>query len=308
MDILVLNAGSSSLKYQLLDVKNFKLHAKGICEKVGHEDAIHTFGLPGNEHIEHHHMRDHDDALGLVLESLVSGPAKAIDSLSEIEGVGHRIVQGGKYFPESAYITDEVIYKIEELSVLAPLHNPPALRGIRACKHHMPDTPMVAVFDTSYFQTLEPKSYLYALPYELYEEHGIRRYGAHGTSHRFVAERASHLLGLPHDQTKIITLHLGNGCSAAATKHGKAVDTSMGLTPLEGLMMGTRCGSIDPAIVPFVMDLKGLSTHEMNTLMNKKSGLLGVSGVSNDLRSVFQAGENGNERAHLAVDMYAQAI
>ena len=253
-------------------------------------------------------MSDHDDAMALVLESLTSGPAKAIDSLDEIDAVGHRIVQGGKYFDRSVLIDQDVIDKIDELAELAPLHNGAALMGIHACQKHMPDVPMVAVFDTSFFQTLPPKAYMYPLPYELYEKYAIRKYGAHGTSHRYISERAAAVLDEPIEDLKLITCHLGNGCSISAIDHGVAVDTSMGLTPLDGLMMGTRCGAIDPAIVPFVMEHENLTGAEMNDLMNKKSGLLGISGISNDLRSVRDASEKGDERAMLAYDMYSNSV
>ncbi|MGI6104992.1 MAG: acetate/propionate family kinase [Raoultibacter sp.] len=307
MEVLVINAGSSSLKYQLLNAKTQKVIAKGVCERVESNDSFHKFGL-NDEYIEEVPMRDHGEALSVLSKALTSGPMKAMDSLAEIEAVGHRVVQGGKYYPKSVLLTEEVIEKIEELATLAPLHNPPALTGIRACRHFMPDTPMVAVFDTSFFQTLDAKTFLYPLPYELYENHSIRKYGAHGTSHRYVSERAADVMRIPYSEARVITLHLGNGCSASAIKEGIAVDTSMGLTPLDGLMMGTRCGAIDPAIVPFVMDLENLSTDEVNNLMNKKSGLLGISGVSNDLRSVQEAAEEGNERAQLAIEMYANSV
>lgn len=308
LDVLVINSGSSSLKYQLLNAKTQEVLAKGICERVGSEGSFHKYGIGEEEYVDQAPMKDHDEAFSLMIAALTSGSAKAIDSLSEIEAVGHRVVQGGKYFPQSALITDEVIAKIDELSTLAPLHNPPALVGIRACQHHMPGLPMVAVFDTSFFQTLEPSTYMYPLPYELYLRHDIRKYGAHGTSHRYVSERGAEMMGVPADKARIVTLHLGNGCSASAVRGGIAVDTSMGLTPLDGLMMGTRCGAIDPAIVPFVMEKENLNPAEVNNLMNKKSGLLGISGVSNDLRSVQEAAEAGNERAALAIDMYAQSV
>ena len=291
MNVLVINAGSSSLKYQLVNVEQQELLAKGICERVGSAEAFHKHGLDKNEEVIDAKMADHDDAMALVLESLTSGPTKAIDSLEEIDAVGHRIVQGGN-----------------ELAELAPLHNKAALMGINACLKHMPSTPMVAVFDTSFFQTLPPKAYMYPLPYELYEKYAIRKYGAHGTSHRYISERAAAVLDEPIEDLKLITCHLGNGCSISAIDHGVAVDTSMGLTPLDGLMMGTRCGAIDPAIVPFVMEHEGLTAGEMNDLMNKKSGLLGISGISNDLRSVRDASEQGHERAMLAYDMYSNSV
>lgn len=308
MNVLVINAGSSSLKYQLINVETHTLMAKGICERVGSAEAFHKHGLDDNEMVIDAKMADHDDAMALVLESLVSGQDAAIASLSEIDAVGHRIVQGGKYFDRSVLIDDDVIAKIDELAELAPLHNGAALMGIHACMKHMPGIPMVAVFDTSFFTTLPPKAYMYPLPYELYEKYAIRKYGAHGTSHRYISERAAAVLDEPLEDLKLITLHLGNGCSASAIDHGVAVDTSMGLTPLDGLMMGTRCGAIDPAIVPFVMEHENLTAEEMNNLMNKQSGLLGISGVSNDLRSVRTASEEGDERAMLAYDMFSNSV
>ena len=308
MNVLVINAGSSSLKYQLLNVETHKLLAKGICERVGAADSFHKHGIDENEVVIDAHMADHDAAIALVLESLTEGADAAISSLDEIDAVGHRIVQGGKYFDRSVLIDDEVIAKIDELAELAPLHNKAALMGIHACQHHMPGVPMVAVFDTSFFQTLPPKAYMYPVPYELYEKYSIRKYGAHGTSHRYISERAAAVLDEPIEDLKLITCHLGNGCSVSAIDHGVAVDTSMGLTPLDGLMMGTRCGAVDPAIVTFVMDHEHLTSAEVNDLMNKKSGLLGISGVSNDLRSVRQASEEGNERAQLAYEMFANSV
>lgn len=308
MNVLVVNAGSSSLKYQLMKVEQQELLAKGICERVGTKQAFHKHGLDENEEVIDANMADHDDAIALVLDSLISGPMKAIESLHEIDAVGHRVVQGGKYFQRSVLIDDDVIAKIDELAELAPLHNKAALMGINACRKHMPEVPMVGVFDTSFFQTLPPKAYRYPLPYELCEKYAIRKYGAHGTSHRYISERAAAVLDEPLEDLKLITCHLGNGCSMSAIDHGVAVDTSMGLTPLDGLMMGTRCGAIDPAIVPFLMDHEGLSTSEVNDLMNKQSGLLGISGISNDLRSVRDASEEGNERAQLAYDMYSNSV
>ena len=308
MNVLVINAGSSSLKYQLINVETQAVLAKGICERVGSAEAFHKHGIDDNEVVIDAHMANHDDAMALVLDALVNSPDAAISSLDEIDAVGHRIVQGGKYFDRSVLIDDDVIAKIDELAELAPLHNGAALMGIHACQKHMPGVPMVAVFDTSFFQTLPPKAYMYPLPYELYEKYAIRKYGAHGTSHRYISERAAAVLDEPLEDLKLITLHLGNGCSASAVDHGVAVDTSMGLTPLDGLMMGTRCGAIDPAIVPFVMEHENLSTAEMNDLMNKKSGLLGISGVSNDLRSVRAASEEGNERAMLAYEMFSNSV
>ena len=307
MNVLVLNAGSSSLKYQLINVETHEVLAKGICERVGSAEAFHKHGIDENEVVIDTPMPDHNAAMALVLEALTSGPTKAIDSLDDIDAVGHRVVQGGKYFDRSVLIDDDVVAKIDELAELAPLHNKAALMGIEACLEQMPGKPMVAVFDTSFFQTIPPKAYMYPLPYELYEKHAIRKYGAHGTSHRYIAERAAAFMDEPLEDLKLITCHLGNGCSISAIDHGVAVDTSMGLTPLDGLMMGTRCGAIDPAIVPFIMEKENLTAAEVNDLMNKKSGLLGISGISNDLRSVRQASEEGDERAQLAYDMYSNS-
>lgn len=308
MNVLVVNAGSSSLKYQLINVETHRVLAKGLCERIGDEEATHKHGLDKNEIRITTPMRDHNEAIAIVLESLISGPNKVIDDLSEIDAVGHRVVQGGRYFDRSVIIDDEVKAKIGELAELAPLHNRAALSGIAACEKNMPGVPMVAVFDTSFFTTLPPRAYMYPLPYELYEKHGIRKYGAHGTSHRYIAERAAAFMGESIHDVKLITCHLGNGCSVSAIDHGVAIDTSMGMTPLDGLMMGTRCGSIDPAIVTFLMEHENLSANEVNELMNKKSGLLGISGISNDLRSVRDAAESGHERAMLAYDMYSTAV
>ncbi|MEY8313627.1 acetate/propionate family kinase [Adlercreutzia muris] len=307
MNVLVINAGSSSLKYQLVNVETQEVLAKGICERVGSAEAFHKHGIDDNELVIDEPMEDHNAAMAVVLEALTSGPNKAIDSLDDIDAIGHRVVQGGKYFDRSVVIDDDVIAKIDELAELAPLHNKAALMGIEACRTQMPGKPMVAVFDTSFFQSIPPKAYMYPLPYELYEKYAIRKYGAHGTSHRYISERAAAFMDEPIEDLKLITCHLGNGCSISAIDHGVAVDTSMGLTPLDGLMMGTRCGAIDPAIVPFIMEKESLTTQEVNDLMNKKSGLLGISGISNDLRSVKEASEAGDERAQLAYEMYSNS-
>ena len=307
MNVLVINAGSSSLKYQLVNVETQDVLAKGICERVGSAEAFHKHGIDENELVIDEPMEDHNAAMAVVLEALTSGPNKAIDSLDDIDAIGHRVVQGGKYFDRSVVIDDDVVAKIDELAELAPLHNKAALMGIKACQEQMPGKPMVAVFDTSFFQSIPPKAYMYPLPYELYEKYAIRKYGAHGTSHRYISERAAAFMDEPIEDLKLITCHLGNGCSISAIDHGVAVDTSMGLTPLDGLMMGTRCGAIDPAIVPFIMEKENLTTQEVNDLMNKKSGLLGISGISNDLRSVKEASEAGDERAQLAYEMYSNS-
>ena len=307
MNVLVINAGSSSLKYQLVNVETQEVLAKGICERVGSAEAFHKHGIDDNELVIDEPMDDHNAAMAVVLQALTTGPNAAIDSLDDIDAIGHRVVQGGKYFDRSVVIDDDVIAKIDELAELAPLHNKAALMGIEACRTQMPGKPMVAVFDTSFFQSIPPKAYMYPLPYELYEKYAIRKYGAHGTSHRYISERAAAFMDEPIEDLKLITCHLGNGCSISAIDHGVAVDTSMGLTPLDGLMMGTRCGAIDPAIVPFIMEKENLTTQEVNDLMNKKSGLLGISGISNDLRSVKEASEAGDERAQLAYEMYSNS-
>ena len=303
MNVLVLNAGSSSLKYQLINVETHEVLAKGICERVGSAEAFHKHGIDENEVVIDTPMPDHNAAMALVLEALTSGPTKAIDSLDDIDAVGHRVVQGGKYFDRSVLIDDDVVAKIDELAELAPLHNKAALMGIEACREQMPGKPMVAVFDTSFFQTIPPKAYMYPLPYELYEKHAIRKYGAHGTSHRYIAERAAAFMDEPLEDLKLITCHLGNGSSIAAVDQGKVIDTSMGMTPLAGLMMGTRCGDLDPSVVNYLKYNLGITGHELDEILNKKSGLLGVSGVSSDKRDVEEAAMNGNKRAQLASDM-----
>lgn len=308
MNILVINAGSSSLKYQLVDVNTNKVRARGLCERVGSKDSFHKHGIDDNEVVHEQPLVDHVAAMRVVLECLTEGSDAVLSSLSEISAIGHRIVHGGEYFKKSEMITNEVIAKIDELAELAPLHNKAALSGIYACRELMPDTPMVAVFDTAFFQSLPPKAYMYPIPYEYYEKYGIRKYGFHGTSHRYLSERAAAILDEPLTDLRLITCHLGNGCSISAIDHGEPIDTSMGFTPLDGLMMGTRSGSIDPAIVPFLMEHEGLTTEDVNDILNKRSGLLGVSGVSNDLRSVRDASNAGNERAILAYEMYSSIV
>lgn len=308
MNILVINAGSSSLKYQLVDFNANKVLARGLCERVGSDNSFHKHGVDDNEIVHETPLRDHEEAMQLVLSTLIEGENAAISSLSEIGAVGHRIVHGGEYFKESAMIDDDVIAKIDKLAELAPLHNKAALSGIYACQDLMPGIPMVAVFDTAFFQTLPPSAYMYPLPYEYYEKYGIRKYGAHGTSHRYISGRAADILGEKLEDLRLITCHLGNGCSISAIDHGNPIDTSMGFTPLDGLMMGTRCGAIDPAIVTYLMEKDSLTPQQMDDIMNKKSGLLGISGVSNDLRSVREASESGNERAMLAYEMFASRV
>ncbi|MDR0350076.1 MAG: acetate kinase, partial [Coriobacteriales bacterium] len=282
--------------------------SKGLCEKVGADDSFHKHGLDDDERIVAIHLKDHHAAVRQVLDSLLESPSVPLTELKEIGAVGHRVVHGGEYFSESVVIDEGVIERIRECVPLAPLHNPPALAGIEACSSLMPKALQVAVFDTAFHQSLPPRAYRYPLPLRMYEEHRVRRYGFHGTSHRYIAQRAAALLGRPLAELRLITCHLGNGCSVSALRDGLSVDTSMGFTPLEGLMMGTRCGSIDPAIVTYLIGTLGMASEEVDALMNRQSGLLGVSGISNDLRDVRAAAEAGNERALLAYEMYAYSV
>ena len=313
MKILVINCGSSSLKYQLFDMDGEKVLAKGICETIGDvEKSAAKFTVPTEDGKEivvkfepgEKAIADHKVAFNLVKENLISGPCKVINSLSEIDAIGHRIVQGGDLYTESTLINDKVLQDIADLGALAPLHNPAHVTGIEACTEVFgKEVPQVAVFDNAFHSTMPATSYMFALPYEVYEEFKVRRYGAHGTSHRFVAYRTAEIMGKDIKDLKIITCHLGNGCSITAIKDGKVLDTSMGLTPLDGFMMGTRCGAVDPSAITYVMEKKNLTVEAMNNYMNKKSGVLGISGVHSDDRIVKQAADEGNERAKLARDM-----
>ena len=310
MKILVINCGSSSLKYQVLDMTGEQLLAKGLVERIGIEGSFLThekIGLEDKFKLVAP-MKSHKEAIGHVLSALTNSEHGVLKSMDEISGVGHRVVHAGEKYARSVLITEDVIKALVECSDLAPLHNPPNLLGISACKELMPDTPMVAVFDTAFHQTMPPESYIYALPYEYYEKYGVRRYGFHGTSHKYVSERAAKILNVNIEDLKLITCHLGNGASIAAIKRGRCVDTSMGLTPLEGLVMGTRCGDIDPAIVNFIMEKEGLTSKEINDILNKKSGVLGISGVSSDFRDIGTAAEDGNERALLALKVFSQRV
>ena len=309
MKILVINAGSSSLKYQLIDVESGDVIAKGLCERIGIENSKLTYKPAGKEPFELvQDMKDHTDAIKLVLDALVDKKHGVISDMSEIDAVGHRVVHGGEKFAESVLLTDEVLEIIESLNDLAPLHNPANLMGIRACKAIMPNTPMVGVFDTAFHQTMPKEAFIYGLPYEAYTDNMVRRYGFHGTSHNYVTLRAIEMLGKPAEETKIITCHLGNGSSISAVKGGKCIDTSMGLTPLEGVPMGTRCGDMDPAIVIYLMKKLGLDAKGMDNYMNKKSGMLGISGVSSDFRDLGAAAAEGNERAELALRTFAYKV
>ena len=304
MKILVINAGSSSLKYQLIDVESGDVIAKGLCERIGIENSKLTYKPAGKEPFELvQDMKDHTDAIKLVLDALVDEKHGVISDMSEIDAVGHRVVHGGEKFAESVLLTDEVLETIESLNDLAPLHNPANLMGIRACKAIMPNTPMVGVFDTAFHQTMPKEAFIYGLPYETYTDNMVRRYGFHGTSHKYVAHKAAEYLEEPIERLKLITCHLGNGSSIAAVDQGKVVDTSMGMTPLAGLMMGTRCGDLDPSVVNYLKYTLNITGHQLDEILNKKSGLLGISGVSSDKRDVEEAALHGNKRAQLASDM-----
>ena len=307
--ILVINAGSSSLKYQLIDIETEAVLAKGLCERIGIDGKLTYKPTDGEKFTKDAPMPTHQEAIELVLGVLTDEKIGVIKNMEDVAAVGHRVLHGGPKFTASALVTDECIAAIEEVIPLGPLHNPANLMGINACRNAMPNTPQVAVFDTAWGMSMEQKTFQYALPYDVYEKYSVRRYGFHGTSHMFVTGEAIKRLGREGDpDVKIITCHLGNGSSVSCSKGGKCVDTSMGLTPLEGLPMGTRCGSIDPAIVPFLMDKMNLNIKEMDTLMNKKSGMLGISGVSSDFRDLWSARNEGNERAKLALDMFAQGV
>ena len=310
MKVLVINCGSSSLKYQLIDMATEESLAQGLVERIGIEGSVLTQKVEGKDkYIVKEEMKDHKDAIRLVLEALVDENNGVIKSMDEISAVGHRVVHGGEKYKESVVINDEVKANIEECFKLAPLHNPANMIGIKACEELMPNTPMVAVFDTAFHGTMPEDAYLYALPYELYEKHGIRKYGFHGTSHKYVSQTCAEVMGRDIKDLKIITCHLGNGASLCAVKNGVSVDTSMGFTPLEGLAMGTRCGNIDPAIVTFLMKEEGLSVDEVNDLLNKKSGVLGISGISSDFRDIEDAAFNKNDRrAKLALKIFEYKI
>ena len=308
MKVLVVNCGSSSIKYQLIDMQTEELMAKGYLEKIGLPDSFLTHTVNGEKHRIEQKIDNHEEGIKLVLEQLTHPEYGVIKDLNEIDAVGHRVLHGGEKLSDSVLIDDDVIEVIRECIPLGPLHNPAQLKGIEACKAVMKDVPMVAVFDTAFHQTLPKMAYLYALPYEYYEKYGIRKYGFHGTSHRFVSKRAAELMDKPIEDLKIITCHLGQGASLCAVKGGKSVDTSMGFTPLAGVPMGTRCGDIDPSIVTFLMKKENLSPDEMDNIMNKKSGKLGVSGISSDDRDVEAAIKEGNERAKLAIDTFAYQV
>ena len=310
MNVLVINAGSSSLKYQLFNMDNKAVLAKGLCERIGIDGRLtHTNPNKEEKYKADVPMKDHADAIRAVINILIDKEWGVIESMSEIVAVGHRVVHGGEYFADSVLINDEVIKAIEACVPLAPLHNTANLIGISACKDVMGENiPQVAVFDTAFHQTMPPEHYMYALPYEYYEKYKIRRYGFHGTSHKYVSQQASEMLGIPIENLRLVTCHLGNGSSIAAIKGGKSMDTSMGFTPLAGLPMGTRAGNIDPAIISFLCDHEHKHADEIIDILNKKSGMLGISGVSSDFRDLDAAIEEGNPRAKLAKDMFNLSV
>ncbi len=309
MKILVLNCGSSSIKYQLFDIETKDVLAKGGIEKIGLEGSFIKFTLPnGEKETIFTSIPEHTTGVRLIIDLLTSDKYGVVGSIEEIDAVGHRMVHGGEKFSASTLLTDEVLETFEACNDLAPLHNPANLKGVNAVKEVAPEIPQVGVFDTAFHQTMPDYAYMYAVPYELYEKYGVRRYGFHGTSHRYITKRALEMLGIPAEGSKIITCHIGNGGSCAAVKDGKSIDTSMGLTPLAGLMMGTRSGDIDPGAIPFIMDKMGLDAQGLSDLLNKKSGVAGISGVSSDMREVKAAAEAGNKRAELANTMYFYRI
>ena len=309
MKILVLNCGSSSIKYQLFNIETKEVLAKGGIEKIGLEDSFLKFNLPnGEKETIYAPIPEHTAGVRLIIDTLTSEKYGVVKSIAEIDAVGHRTVHGGEKFSASTLLTDEVLRDFVACNDLAPLHNPANMKGIEAVKAIAPDMPQVGVFDTAFHQTMPDYAYMYAIPYELYEKYGIRRYGFHGTSHRYVTKRVLEITGMPAEGSRIITCHVGNGGSISAVKDGKSIDTSMGLTPLEGLMMGTRSGDIDAGAIPFIMDKLGLDTHGLSDLLNKKSGVAAISGISMDMREVDAAAKEGNKRANLANTMYAYRI
>lgn len=306
MKILVINAGSSSLKYQLIDMETEKVMAKGLCERIGIDGHLKHSPLVGGKPVfnEDIALPTHSEAIAAVIDKLTSAEYGVVASMKEIDAVGHRVVHGGEKFASSVLINDDVMKTLDECTPFAPLHNPANITGINACKAVMGDVPMVAVFDTAFHQTMPSKAYMYAIPYEYYEKDGVRRYGFHGTSHRYVSKRCAELMGRPIEELKIVSCHMGNGSSICAIYHGKCVDTSMGFTPLVGLPMGTRCGDLDPGVMQYIMHKYDLDIDEMLNILNKKSGVQGISGISSDFRDLDKAAEEGNKRAALALDMF----
>ena len=309
MEIFVVNAGSSSLKYQLIDMENEQVLCKGLCERIGVTGAISHKTADGKKYEAETPMPTHSEAFEAVVYAMTKSEAKVIDSFDEVSAIGHRIVQGGSIFKGSCLIDEKALQDIDDLGALAPLHNPAHVLAIKACiKTFGTEKPQVAVFDTSFHQTMPAKAYMFAMPWKYYEKYGVRKYGAHGTSHRFVSDRVAELEGKDKKDMKIITCHLGNGCSITAVKDGVCVDTSMGFTPLDGFMMGTRTGTLDPSAITFIAEKENLSPADLNRIFNKESGVLGISGISNDNRDVIAAAKEGNERAALAIAMQRYQI
>lgn len=309
MKVLVINTGSSSLKYQLMDMDNEILLAKGLCEKIGFYDSVHKYyGEKGYYSKTVKNIKNHLEAIEDMLRYLVNEDYGVITDINEIEAIGHRVVHGGENFSKSVVIDGAVVQGIRNCIDLAPLHNPANIIGIEACMHEIPDTPMVAVFDTAFHQTIPMHAYIYAIPYELYKDYGVRKYGFHGTSHRYVSKRAAKLIGKPVEQLNLVSCHLGNGASICAIKKGKSIETSMGFTPLSGLAMGTRSGSIDPALISYIMECKNMSAEETTNYLNKQAGVLGLSGVSSDFRDLLKASKEGNQRAGLAIEVFAYRV
>lgn len=308
MKVLVINCGSSSLKYQLIDSRSEEVLAAGLCERIGIDGRMTHTPSSGNTVVKNDPLPDHGAAIQAVLSALTDKAHGVISSLGEIGAVGHRLVHGGEKFAASVIINDEVIAEVEACNDLAPLHNPANLIGVRACRQIMPDVPMVGVFDTAFHQTMPPKAYLYGIPHQYYQEHKVRRYGFHGTSHNYVAKRVHHLAELDPDNSRVIVCHLGNGASVTAVKNGKSVDTSMGLTPLEGLIMGTRSGDLDPGVIEYIAKKEHLTLEEVLKVLNKESGVLGLSGVSSDFRDLTEAMEQGNEQAAVAVEAFCYRV
>ncbi|KIQ94808.1 Acetate kinase [Anoxybacillus thermarum] len=304
--VIAINAGSSSLKFQLFNMPSEEVLTKGVVERIGFEDAIFNITVNGEKIKEVTSIPDHAVAVKMLLDKLIE--LGIIQSFDEIEGIGHRVVHGGEKFSDSVLITDETLKEIEDLSDLAPLHNPANVVGIKAFREVLPNVPAVAVFDTAFHQTMPEQSFLYSLPYEYYEKFGIRKYGFHGTSHKYVTQRAAELLGRPIEQLRLISCHLGNGASIAAVEGGKSIDTSMGFTPLAGVAMGTRSGNIDPALIPYIMQKTGKTAEEVIDILNKKSGMLGLTGFSSDLRDIEEAAAKGDQRAELALEVFAGRI
>jgi acetate kinase len=308
LKVLVLNSGSSSIKFELFEMPSEKREARGLLEKIGEEQSKLTYNIGDSKKVIDQKVADHGQGLRLIIDALTDGNNGGLKDISEIGAVGHRVVHGGEAFSQTVLIDDKVQKAVEDHIQLAPLHNPPNLLGIKVARELLPKVPQVAVFDTAFHQTMPAPAYTYAIPYDLYETLRVRRYGFHGTSHRYVAARAAKMLGRKLEETNLITAHLGNGASMAAIRDGKSIDTTMGLTPLEGLIMGTRSGDMDPAIIPFLARVKDMPVAQIDNLLNKKSGILGISGLSNDMRTIEQAAQEGHERAALALDMYCYRI